>query len=84
MALIVSKQDRDGYRRHAAPESIQANLAIARRRLAEAAEEVDWLTVLLARRTAEVANGEWPGNCDGTGKTCHHHPAPAAAKEQDQ
>lgn len=72
MALIVPQADRDSYRRHAAPESVQANLAAARRRLAEAAEEVDWLTVLLARRTAEVARGEWPGNCDGTGKSCDH------------
>lgn len=72
MTLIVPKADRDSYRRHAAPESVQANLAAARRRLADAAEEVDWLTVLLARRTAEVANREWPGNCDGTGKSCDH------------
>ena len=72
MAPIVPKANRDSYRRHAAPESVQANLAIARRRLTEAAEEVDWLTVLLARRTAEVANREWPGNCDGTSKDCDH------------
>jgi hypothetical protein len=72
MAPIVPKANRDSYRRHAAPESVQANLAAARRRLAEVAEEVDWLTVLLARRTAEVAGREWPGNCDGTGKSCDH------------
>ena len=41
MTLIVPKDSRDGYRRHAAPESIQANLAAARRRLVEAAEEVE-------------------------------------------
>lgn len=75
MSLIVPKDCRDSYRRHAAPESIQANLATARRRLTEAAEEVDWLTVLLARRTAQVAKGEYPGNCDGRGKDCDH-PAP--------
>jgi hypothetical protein len=60
MAPIISKADRARVALGAAPEAIQANLVIARRRLAEAAEEVDWLAVLLARRTAEVAKGEWP------------------------
>src|SRR5690242_1990799 len=60
MAPIISKADRPRVALGAAPEAIQAHLATARRRLAEAAEEVDWLTVLLARRTVEVAKGEWP------------------------
>ena len=60
MTLIVPKANRDAYRKHAAPESIQANLATARRRLAEAAEEVDWLATLLARRQHQVRGGEWP------------------------
>ena len=71
MALIVPKANRDSYRRHAAPESIQANLAQARRRAVEAMEEADWLEVLLARRLGQVQAGTWPG-CDGTGKNCDH------------
>jgi hypothetical protein len=72
MTLIVPKAARDGYRRHAAPESVQASLAIARRRLAEAQEEADWLEVLLARKLALFrANGTWM-DCDGRGKSCDH------------
>lgn len=74
--MIVPKSSRDSYRRHAAPESIQANLATARNRLAAAQEEADWLAVLLERRLAEVRAGTWP-SCDGTGRGCDH-PAPDA------
>jgi hypothetical protein len=74
MTLIVPKANRDTYRRHAAPESIQANLVTARRRAAVAAEEVDWLETLLARRQHQVREGEWPSKApEPTMKAGHVH-----------
>lgn len=53
-------QGRERYAAHAAPESIAAYLARARRAQRVAEREVEWLSALLERRTAERDAGTWP------------------------
>lgn len=60
MSAVVRPQDREGFALHAAPEAIAAGLEEATGRLRVAAVEIAWLSDLLAARTRQVLNGEWP------------------------
>ena len=52
--------DRDGYERHAAPESIAARRRQAMKRVVDAQREVDWLDRLMGKRRNQIRRGEWP------------------------
>ena len=61
---IIKRQYRDSYARHAAPESIAANLKKAKAAAARANREVEWLTALAAERAEQISAGTWPGRSD--------------------
>jgi hypothetical protein len=58
--LHVRHQDRERYARHAAIQSIEAELAKAERGMRDAANEINWLRELAKTRMWQMANGTWP------------------------
>lgn len=54
----------DGFRRHAAPESIRAHLHEWQEANARLARQIRALEDLLAERETEIERGEWPRHRD--------------------
>lgn len=59
-SLRWTKEDRDRFTEHAAPEAISAALSEARIAQAKAAALIRWLETLLARRNQQICDGSWP------------------------
>lgn len=57
MRLITN---REGYAKHAAPESIEAYIKKARANLTRAQEEYNWLRELWFDRQDQIREGTWP------------------------
>ena len=56
--------NRDGYAKHAAIQSIDAILVLAKRDLTAAAAEVCWLLHLRRERAEQLEAGTWPPKTD--------------------
>jgi hypothetical protein len=56
----IQHSNRERYAASAAPESVAVYLRRARIAQRAAAREVEWLSALLERRTAERDSGAWP------------------------